>query len=114
MPGFIRRNRRMERFIDPLLCMLIGLVYYPISHALSAWLVLSGLSLRYFEYAVHERDRNQDLDTMDGLINAERQGQTVEQFENVQDTRPQQQATGIPTGLGNDVREHMRNRRNKP
>jgi hypothetical protein len=113
LPDFIRRNRRFARFIDPLLCMLVGLVFYPISHALFAWLVLSGLSLRYFEYAVHERDRNLDLDTIDGLINAGRQGQTVEQFENVQDARPQQQATGIPTGLSDDVLEHLKRRKTK-
>jgi len=53
------------------------------------------------------------LDTIDGLINAENQGQTVERFENVQQARPQQGATGIPTGLGDDVREHIRRRREK-
>jgi hypothetical protein len=62
---------------------------------------------------IHERDRNLDMDSIDGLIHAERQGRTVEQFENVQDARPQNQATGIPTGLGQDVREHIRRRRGK-
>ena len=113
LPDFVRRNRRVERFIDPIFFLLIGLAIYPIARALACWLVISALSLRYYEFAIHERDRDLDLDTIDGLINAENQSQTVEQYEDVQDTRPPQQATGIPTGLGQDVREHIRNRKNK-
>ena len=62
---------------------------------------------------IHERDRNLDMDTIDGLINAENQGRTVEQFENVNQPRQHQQPTGIPTGLGDDVREHINRRRRK-
>jgi len=113
LPAFMHRNRRVARFIDPLFCGLIGFACFPLSHALACWLVFSAFCLRAYEYMIHERDRNLDLDTLDGLINAENQGQTIEQFENVQDARPQQQATGIPTGLGQDVREHIRNRKSK-
>ena len=113
LPVFMHRNRRVARFIDPLFCGLIGFACYPLSHALACWLVFSAFCLRAYEFMIYERDRNLDMDTIDGLINAESQGQTVEQFENVQDTRPQQQATGIPTGLGQDVREHIRRRKTK-
>ena len=113
LPEFIHRNRRFSRFIDPLLCMLAGLVFYPISHAMTAWLFLSALSLRAIEFAVHEKYRNLDLDTIDGMIMAERQDQTVEHFENAEGTAPRPQSPGIPTGLGQDVEEHMKNRKTK-
>jgi hypothetical protein len=113
LPAFMHRNRRVARFIDPLFCAVIGIAFYPLSHALTCWLVFSAFCLRAYEYIIHERDRNLEMDSIDGLINAENQGQTVEQFETVQDTRPQQQATGIPTGLGQDVREHIKRRRTK-
>ena len=101
LPEFIHRNRRFSRFIDPLLCMLAGLVFYPISHAMTAWLFLSALSLRTIEYAVHQKYRDMDLDTIDGMIMAERQGQTVEYFlENAEGTAQRPQSPGIPTGLG--------------
>jgi hypothetical protein len=113
LPEFIHRNRRFSRFIDPLLCMLAGLVFYPISHAMTAWLFLSALSLRIIEYAVHQKYRDMDLDTIDGMIMAERQGQTVEYFENAEGTAQRPQSPDIPTGLGQDVEEHMKNRNNK-
>jgi hypothetical protein len=113
LPAFMHRNRRVARFIDPLFCGLIGFASFPLSHALACWLIFSAFCLRAYEYMIHERDRNLDMDSIDGLIHAESQGKTVEQFENVQDSRPQQQATGIPTGLGQDVWEHIRRRRGK-
>src|ERR1019366_194005 len=113
LPEFIHRNRRFSRFIDPLLCMVAGLVFYPISHAMTAWLFLSALSLRTIEYAVHQKYRDMDLDTIDGMIMAEREGQTVEYFENAEGTAQRPQSPGIPTGLGEDVEEHMKNRKNK-
>jgi hypothetical protein len=94
--------------------MIAGLVFYPISHAMTAWLFLSALSLRTIEYAVHQKYRDMDLDTIDGMIMAERQGQTVEYFENAEGTAQRPQSPGIPTGLGEDVEEHMKNRKNKP
>jgi hypothetical protein len=113
LPEFIHRNRRFSRFIDPLLCMLAGLAFYPISHAMTAWLFLSALSLRTIEYAVHQKYRDMDLDTIDGMIMAERQGQTVEYFENAEGTAQRPQSPGIPTGLGEDVEEHIKRRKDQ-
>jgi hypothetical protein len=113
LPAFMRHNRRIARFVDPLFCALIGLACYPLSHALACWLVFSAFCLRAYEFMIHERDRNLDMDTIDGLIQAENQSQTIEQFENVNRPRQHPQPTGIPTGLGQDVREHIRRRRGK-
>jgi hypothetical protein len=112
LPMIFRRNRRVARFIEPVFWALIGLALFPFSRVLGCYLVFAAFCLRAYEYMIHQRERNLDLDTVDGLIRAEAQGETVEQFENVQPTRPQQ-ATGIPTGLGQDVREHIKRRKAK-
>jgi len=113
LPAFMRRNRRVARFIDPLFCALVGAACYPLSHALAGWLFFSAFCLRAYEFMIYERDRNLDMDTIDGLINAENQGQTVEHFENAEGTAPRPQSSGIPTGLGYDVQEHIKRRRPK-
>jgi hypothetical protein len=57
--------------------------------------------------------RNWDLDMVDGLIVSQRQSQIAEQFEEPEDAGPHQPATGIPTGLGQDVQENIKRRRAK-
>jgi len=61
-PRFMRAERRIERFVDPLLCLLIG---FPIasycSPALGWWLVFSGLCLRVFEADVRKRELKREL-----------------------------------------------------
>ncbi len=113
LPSFMHRNRRVARFVDPIFWFLIGLALFPFSRVLACYLMFAAFCLRTYEYHIHDRERGLDLDTVDGLIHAERQGRTVEQFENVQDARLQNQATGIPTGLGQDVREHIKRRQRK-
>jgi hypothetical protein len=111
LPRFFRRNRRIARYLDLIVCILFGLAILPYLRALEMWLILSGFCLRSFEYAVHQKQRNMDLDVVDALVVSECQSQVVEQFEESHDAGQQQPVTGIPTGLGQDVREHI-NRRN--
>jgi hypothetical protein len=41
LPNFVRRNRRVARYFDPIFCAAIGLVLFPYSRALAMWLVFS-------------------------------------------------------------------------
>ena len=104
---FCRRNRRIARIIDPIACILVGYGLFPASRALAMWLIFSGVCLRVFEYEVHIRERNRSLDTVDDLIVADRQTVIVEQFETSPGTAPQQPTTGIPTGIGDDIRDKI-------
>ena len=113
LPVVCRRNRRIARFIDPIFCALIGLAFFPFSHALAMWLVFSAFCLRSYEYTIHQKQRSLNLDTVDGLIVSEIQAETVEHFEQAPDARQQQPETGIPTGLGQDIQDHIRRRRTK-
>ncbi len=113
LPKAWRRNRRVARFADPILCTLIGFILLEDSPALGLWLVFAGVCLRGFEDVVHRKERNLALDTVDGLIVSEIQGRTVEKFEKPPVARQQQPTIGIPTGLAPDVKQNMKRRKAK-
>jgi hypothetical protein len=110
LPNFVRRNRRVARFIDPIVCMLIGLALIRFSPALGGWLIFSAFALRSFEYSVHCHKRNRQLDLVDGLVVSERQADIIEQYEQGPWSR-QRTEQGIPTGMDDDVRENIKRRR---
>jgi hypothetical protein len=112
MPGCIQKNRRCERFVDAAAFFLVGLALHSISPALSAWLCWSALSLRYLEFSVHQKYLHLDLDTLDGMIMAERQGQTIEQFENTKGTGQKQPSAGVATGIGPDLKDKVKSKHN--
>ena len=110
LPRFCRINRRIPRFVDPIFCTVLGMVLFPVSRALSMWLVFSGLCLRSYEYQINRRQLNYDLDMMDSLVMSARQAHIMEQYDGTPNSQPQP-AAGIPTGLADDIRDHIRNRK---
>jgi hypothetical protein len=107
IPDFLRHERRLERFADPIFCVLIGFAVLPLSHALGMWLVFSGFCLRAYEYSIYMRDRNLNLDILDGMIRSEQQNETVEEFETKSDWRKNDNSNGLPTGLGEDLESQI-------
>ena len=49
LPMFFRRNRRVERFLDPIFCFVLGTVLLFISPGLGYWLCICGAGLRVVE-----------------------------------------------------------------
>jgi hypothetical protein len=107
LPVFFRRNRRIPRFVDPLVVMLIGLAVFQISRSLGLWLAISAISLRTFEYTVFQRERKLSLDIMDGMILSERESQIVEEFEATSGWHQHKDASGITTGLSGDIERQI-------
>ena len=103
LPNVFRHRRRAERFLNPAICLLAGLAFHPISHALSAWLCLCAVSVRYCEYSIQLKFLNLDLDTLDSMISAERQGQVIEQFQNPSGVWQKPPSAGVNTGIGPDI-----------
>lgn len=69
---------------------------------------------------MHEQDAyqaqlNRDLDTLDGLVAAEVQAETVKHFEGKQpeEQRSIEETAGIPTGLAPDIHRQVELRRAK-
>jgi hypothetical protein len=107
LPDFVRRNRRVARYVDPLVFALIGVALLPISRALAIWLVFSAFCLKGQEDMVFRRQRNRDLDLSDSILIAEQQVKTLERMERTQDAPQHQPDAGVPTGMGDDIQGHI-------
>ncbi|MEJ0090594.1 MAG: hypothetical protein WDM80_12740 [Limisphaerales bacterium] len=107
LPAFCRRNRRVARFVDPLVVMAFGLAVFQFSRALGVWLIFSGLCLRAYEYSVHQRERKLTLDIMDGLILSEQQSRMVEEFEATSGWLSHKDDNAIATGLSDDIQSQI-------
>lgn len=114
LPDFFRRHRRTARLLDPLFCAAIGLSLLPFSRALAMWLIFSAFCLRAYEDGIFNRERTQELDISDGLIESKIQGDNVEHFS--EPTGPGQNPpaeAGVPTGIADDIHEHVKRRKKK-
>ena len=114
LPAFFRRNRRVERFLDPILCLIFGtilLFYLPL---LGFWLAMAAACLRVFEADIYEKEQNRQLDMVDSLIISDIQGQVVEKFEGPPSSpAPQTLESNVPTGMAADIHEHIKRRKAK-
>ena len=107
LPNFIRRNRRVARFVDPIVIAGVGVMLMPYTRALAMWLVFSAFCLRSQEHLVFRRQRNRDLDLSDSIIIAEQQTRILERFEQAPNAPQCQPDEGIPTGMGDDIQGHI-------
>jgi len=109
LPAFFRRNRRSARLLDPLFCAAIGLALLPFSHALALWLIFSAFCLRAYEDTIFNRERTQELDISDGLIESQIQGEHVERYSepSAAGQNPPAEA-GVPTGIGEDIKPKIK------
>ncbi len=107
LPNFVRRNRRVARYVDPIIFALTGVALLPYSRALATFLVFSAFCLKGSEDLVFRRQRNQMLDLQDGVWMAQQQLNTLEQMERTQEAPHHQQDEGVPTGLGDDIQGHI-------
>lgn len=113
LPASLRRNRRIARTIDPLFCIIAGLIARQYAPALGFWLVFAGVCLAGFEADVHRRELDRKLDLVDGLIGSEFQGDIVEQFDEAPDSRSQQPNSGVASGMADDIHENLRRRKSR-
>jgi hypothetical protein len=116
LPPFFRSHGRVGRFLDPaavaIVALLVGII---LSHGLGLWLLLSAFFLYVHEQDAYQSQLNRDLDTLDGLVAAEVQAETVKHFEGKQpeEQRSIEETAGIPTGLAPDIHRQVELRRAK-
>ena len=80
-PRFVRRHRLIARWVEPLLWF--ALAYWLAQRGAVAealWIGFCAMFLRAAEEYTHRRERNRDMDMVDGLVASEVQSDTVEQF----------------------------------
>ncbi len=113
LPMFLRRNRRIARSVDPIVCVLTGLYLWQFFPAFGFWLFFAGMCLAGVEGEVHRNDRNQTLDMVDSIITSETQRDVVQEFEDNPKPRQTESITGIPAGLGDDIHNNLKRRKPK-
>ncbi|MBV9468269.1 MAG: hypothetical protein JOZ57_03430 [Abitibacteriaceae bacterium] len=64
------REDIIQRYIEPAVCILLGLVLLPFAWTLGVWLLLSGVALTFIEGLFVERAVNDVLDRHDARIEA--------------------------------------------
>jgi hypothetical protein len=111
LPLFLRDQRRLQRFCEPallfILAMGIGLLF---SEALARWVALSAFATAIYEQCAYDRQLENDLTTLDTLIESDVQNETVKFF-----TEPQQdeqmlsmdQTSGVQTGAAHDIKKQI-------
>jgi hypothetical protein len=107
LPDFMRRNRRVARFGDPIIAAIIGLALFPFSHALSLWVTFSAFCLRAYEHQIFQRELARGFDFGDSIIEAEI---VIEQQNPAPTSSQNQETSGIPSGLGNDIKSKIRSK----
>jgi hypothetical protein len=107
LPNFMLRNRRVARYGDPIICAIIGVALFPFSHALSIWIAFSAFCLRAYEHQIFQRARSQEFDFEDSIIEAE---VVIEQQNPAPNSSRNQESSGIPSGLGNDIKSKIRSK----
>jgi hypothetical protein len=110
-PKFLRPNRRVGRILDSLFAVAIGYILLPYSRSLGIWLVISGVCLRAWEEVIYHRERSRELDLMDGAYVAEEQARSLEHYEQGQNSSAPAANAPVMTGIGEDIRDHIRQRR---
>jgi hypothetical protein len=117
LPPFFKSHRRVNRFLDPALVAIVALlVGLLLSHGLGIWLMFSALFLCVYEQNLYDKQLANDLDTLDGLVAAEVQAETVKHFDGKQPEEQQrslEETAGIPTGLAPDIHRQVELRRAK-
>jgi hypothetical protein len=111
LPAFLLNKRRIERFGDSFVWLAVGFAFYQVSHALGCYLVFASFCLRAFEFQVHCRERERDLDITDSLIVAEQHSRTAERFEDSPGTGSPRSTGAVPTGLSADIQANLKRRK---
>lgn len=112
LPYFVRRNRRVARYCEPVFWAGVGLALFPYSRALAMWLVFAAFCLKGFEGQVFRRERNRDLDLTDSIIISEDQARLLDQYEQGLNAPQQNSSPTIPTGIGADIKAKVNKPRN--
>lgn len=108
----------VRRFIDPIVCYIIGSIIYGYFPYLGWWLEVSAFCLLGREGWQYQMEINSLLDLQDSLCESEVQSQNVAMFSDEQNAgtrnnRSIEETAGIQTGLAPDIEAHLMRRRNR-
>ena len=103
LPEVFKKNRRCERFLDPILAFAVGTVLLPVWPLFGFWVCVTAACLRFFESEIYTKEKNERLNITDGMITSQIQAQVVEKFEGGSAAGAQQPPAEVSTGMDDDI-----------
>ncbi|HEX8474589.1 MAG TPA: hypothetical protein VF666_11190 [Pyrinomonadaceae bacterium] len=76
----------VQRFVEPLIALVVGSILFNLSPPLGAWFVFAALCLAATEQLAYTRARNRVLDAIDAQIEAEHLGEAISGTKTVKET----------------------------
>jgi hypothetical protein len=118
LPPYLKADRRIYRYLDPLACLLVGLVVTFILPLLGLWLMFAGVCLAAFEQATYEKMLERDIDQVDSMLEGEVHADLVDYYKKGQTAGsppppPADKLVGIPTGMSPDIKAQIEKRKAK-
>ena len=110
-PNFMRRERRICRYVEPGITFALGLLLMSACPLFGMWIALCGLCLRLFEGVVYRREIERQMDMADSIIESDMHAETVSRLLNHADQAESPiTSSSIATGNAADTRSASRRR----
>jgi hypothetical protein len=88
-PGFLKKENRLVRWIEPLMVWVCGLIVTALlSRALGVYLMITSAFMWLFQYLVRHAAINSLLDLLDGIIHSEAQARNLAYYKTTNPTTP--------------------------
>jgi hypothetical protein len=116
-PDAMKRDRRMQRSVEPLLAFVAGACVLEFSPAWGLWLIISAIGLGATEAVLFKKRKDREMDTLDAMIESEDQAQLVEEIARRHSTAriySNDKADVIHAKLSDDVEALIARRKKRP
>jgi len=111
MPAYFLGERRVQRFLDPLVILLIGIPSGLLCHALGLWFFVSAVCLAVWEGDLYRRIIDNLMNAMDAFFTSEVQAEVAKRFEAGASQKEIDQivrdAGEVSTGIAPDIQRQL-------
>ena len=109
------RETYIQRFVEPAICLVLGLALFTKFHFIGAWFILSAFGLALLEQLIYDQQLNMMLDQYDGIIDGELAGKNAKFFsgETTANEAPPtiEQMSGVSVVVAPELRAMIEQRR---
>ena len=105
---------RIQRFVEPAVCVVLGVALFKFFTVMAIWLILSGMALLVLEQFIYDAQLNAMLDQYDGIIDSKVAAENADYFSgNAKDKTPPSitEASGVSVFVAPELHEMIAKRR---
>lgn len=115
--SYFLRERRVQRFLDPLAILIIGIPFGLLCHLMGLWFLISAACLAVWESDLYRRMIDRDLNILDSFFTSEVQADVAKMFEEGASQEKLDQvvkdAGDVSTGMAPDIQRQIQIRKAK-